>query len=90
MDYSQKPTISKPSTKSMQSLHTKPTDDLRTDWRVLAGDNISSAVTLPLLCVLGLCDAFHVDQSSGLIAFGALGAVETPLKMSCICRIDDR
>lgn len=54
---------------------------------MLVGDNISSAVTSPLLCALDPCDASHVGQSAGLTAFDASGAVETPL---WIDEIDDR
>lgn len=54
---------------------------------MLVGDNISSAVTSPLLCALDPCDASHVGQSAGLTAFDASGAVEMPL---WIGEIDDR
>lgn len=50
---------------------------------MLAGDNIFSAVTSLLPCALGLCDASHVGQSADLTVFGALGAVETPLRILC-------
>lgn len=46
---------------------------------MLAGDSISSGVTLPLPCVLDLCDASHADQSADLIASDVLVAVGKPL-----------
>lgn len=54
---------------------------------MLVGDNIFSVVASPLPCALDLYGASHVGQSAGLTAFGASGAVETPLGMRSVTEV---